>query len=69
MLGRVSQETIAGGIADISAFQSDPEFFACVPARLCLLRSSPSLSHLATAASVPGLHKPSPPRLTPANDS
>lgn len=28
VLGRVSQETISGGIADISAFQNDPEFFA-----------------------------------------
>lgn len=28
VLGRVVQETIAGGIADISAFQTDPEFFA-----------------------------------------
>lgn len=34
VLGRVVQETIAGGIADISAFQTDPEFFACVPSHL-----------------------------------
>ena len=26
VLGRVSQETIAGGIADIGAFTTDPEF-------------------------------------------
>ena len=29
VLGRVSQETIAGGIADIGAFTTDPEFCAC----------------------------------------
>ena len=28
VLGRVSQETISGGIADVSAFQTDPEFYA-----------------------------------------
>jgi len=28
VLGRVSQDTISGGIADISAFTHDPEFFA-----------------------------------------
>jgi sodium-dependent phosphate transporter len=28
VLGRVSQETISGGIADIGAFTTDPEFCA-----------------------------------------
>ena len=34
VLGRVSQETIAGGIADIGAFTTDPEFCAFTPAPL-----------------------------------
>jgi phosphate/sulfate permease len=28
VLGRVSQETISGGLADIGAFTTDPEFYA-----------------------------------------
>ena len=28
VLGRVSTETIAGGIADVQAFQREPEFYA-----------------------------------------